>query len=63
MERIGTDLQAPFGHSQHSIRTDELCRNIEKNLQSMFNSPERGALSLTPCVAIEGRSSALEVTA
>ena len=46
MERIGTDLQTPFGCSQHSIRTDDLCRNIEHNLRSMFNSPERGALYL-----------------
>lgn len=46
MERIGTDLQTPFGSSQHSIRTDELCRNIENNLRSMFNSPERGAIPL-----------------
>ncbi|WP_353895320.1 hypothetical protein [Pseudomonas putida] len=29
MERIGTDLQAPFGRSQYSIRTDDLCRNID----------------------------------
>ncbi|MEG5265849.1 bestrophin family ion channel [Pseudomonas sp. JDS28PS106] len=46
MERIGTDLQAPFGTSQHRIRTDELCRNIENNLRSMFCSSERGALYL-----------------
>ncbi|MCD5993896.1 effector protein [Pseudomonas sp. CDFA 602] len=44
MERIGTDLQAPFGSSQHRIRMDELCRNIEKNLCSMYNEPEQGPL-------------------
>ncbi|MBF8778156.1 bestrophin family protein [Pseudomonas fulva] len=52
MERIGTDLQTPFGSSQHSIRTDELCRNIENNLRSMFRSPERGALYL--CSDLQG---------
>lgn len=54
MERIGTDLQAPFGNSQHRIRTEDFCRNIESNLKSMFNSPERGVLSvcgeLTPAL-------------
>lgn len=35
MERIGTDLQAPFGDSQHRIRTEDLCRTIEQNLRSM----------------------------
>jgi putative membrane protein len=44
MERIGTDLQAPFGNSQHRIRMDDLCRNIEKNLCSMFNEPLKGPL-------------------
>lgn len=44
MERIGTDLQAPFGSSQHRIRMDDLCRNIEKNLCSMFNEPVQGPL-------------------
>lgn len=58
MERIGTDLQAPFGHRQDSIRTDDVYRNIEKNLQSMFNSRERGALSLTPSLATERHRSA-----
>ncbi|HKS12953.1 MAG TPA: bestrophin family ion channel [Pseudomonas sp.] len=41
MERIGTDLQAPFGRSQHRIRVEDLCRNIERNLCSMFNEPCR----------------------
>jgi putative membrane protein len=44
MERIGTDLQAPFGSSQHRIRMDDLCRNIEKNLCSMYNEPVQGPL-------------------
>jgi putative membrane protein len=48
MERIGTDLQAPFGESQHRIKMDELCRNIEKNLCSMFNEPLRGRLLASP---------------
>lgn len=48
MERIGTDLQAPFGNSQHRIRMDDLCRNIEKNLCSMFNEPARGRLLARP---------------
>lgn len=39
MERIGTDLQAPFGRSQHRIRVEDLCRNIERNLSSMFDEP------------------------
>ncbi|MFP5425021.1 MAG: bestrophin family protein [Gammaproteobacteria bacterium] len=46
LERIGTDLQAPFGSSQHRIRTDELCLNIEKNLNSMFNDSDRGPLMI-----------------
>ncbi|MBC3954619.1 bestrophin family protein [Pseudomonas triticifolii] len=44
MERIGTDLQAPFGTSQHRIRMDDLCQNIEKNLCSMYNEPVKGPL-------------------
>ena len=44
MERIGTDLQAPFGDSQHRIRMEDLCLNIEKNLCSMYNEPEQGPL-------------------
>jgi len=44
MERIGTDLQAPFGNSQHRIRMEDLCQNIEKNLCSMYNEPEQGPL-------------------
>ncbi len=44
MERIGTDLQAPFGTSQHRIRMDDLCQNIEKNLCSMYNEPAKGPL-------------------
>lgn len=44
MERIGTDLQAPFGNSQHRIRMDELCLTIEKNLRSMYNEPKPGPL-------------------
>ncbi|SHM78992.1 putative membrane protein [Pseudomonas asturiensis] len=44
MERIGTDLQAPFGTSQHRIRMDDLCQNIEKNLCSMYNEPIKGPL-------------------
>lgn len=44
MERIGTDLHAPFGNSQHRINMDDLCGNIEKNLCSMFNEPVRGRL-------------------
>jgi len=35
IERIGTDLQSPFRHSEHQIRMEELCANIEKNLESM----------------------------
>jgi putative membrane protein len=46
MERIGTDLQAPFGNSQHRIRMDDLCKNIEKNLCSMFNKPGQTQLVL-----------------
>lgn len=46
MERIGTDLQAPFGNSQHRIRMDDLCRNIEKNLCSMYDRPGQPALHL-----------------
>ncbi|KPX46139.1 bestrophin family ion channel [Pseudomonas syringae pv. tagetis] len=45
MDRIGTDLQAPFGSSQHRIRMEDLCNTIEKNLHSMFRAPERQALS------------------
>lgn len=52
MERIGTDLQAPFGNSQHSIRTDELCRTIENNLRSMFHSRDRGTLTLATARAV-----------
>ena len=48
MERIGTDLHAPFGNSQHRIKMDDLCRNIEKNLCSMFNEPARGQLLAAP---------------
>jgi putative membrane protein len=48
MERIGADLQAPFGNSQHQIKMDDLCRNIEKNLCSMFNEPARGKLFASP---------------
>lgn len=44
MERIGTDLQAPFSDSQHRIPMDDLCQNIEKNLRSMFNEPARGPM-------------------
>lgn len=48
MERIGTDLQAPFGNSQHRIRMDDLCGNIEKNLCSMYNRPGQAALHFQP---------------
>ena len=34
-ERIGTDLQSPFRHSEHQIQMEALCETIEKNLQSM----------------------------
>ncbi|RRV03582.1 effector protein [Pseudomonas sp. v388] len=44
MERIGTDLQAPFGSSQHRIRMEDLCQNIEKNLCSMYDQPAQGPL-------------------
>lgn len=44
MERIGTDLHAPFGNSQHRIRMDDLCRTIETNLRSMLNEPARDLL-------------------
>lgn len=44
MERIGTDLQAPFGESQHQIQMNALCSNIQKNLCSMYNEPARPAL-------------------
>lgn len=50
MERIGTDLQAPFGNSQHRIRMDDLCRNIEKNLCSMYDRPGQPALRLQSAV-------------
>ncbi|MEB2869955.1 bestrophin family protein [Pseudomonas rhizosphaerae] len=50
MERIGTDLQAPFGNSQHRIRMDDLCRNIEKNLCSMYDRPGQPALHLQSAV-------------
>jgi putative membrane protein len=48
MDRIGTDLQAPFGNSQHRIRMEDLCNTIEKNLQSMFATPERPPLLADP---------------
>ncbi|MHA3737143.1 bestrophin family protein [Pseudomonas sp. Eth.TT006] len=35
IERIGTDLQSPFRHSEHQIQMEALCETIEKNLQSM----------------------------
>jgi putative membrane protein len=35
LERIGTELQAPFADSQHQITMDSLCVTIEKNLRSM----------------------------
>ncbi|WP_460384440.1 bestrophin family protein [Pseudomonas amygdali] len=44
MDRIGTDLQAPFGSSQHQIRMEDLCNTIEKNLRSMFSAPEKQLL-------------------
>ncbi|MCF5467684.1 bestrophin family protein [Pseudomonas syringae] len=44
MDRIGTDLQAPFGNSQHRIRMEDLCNTIEKNLRSMFDAPEKQSL-------------------
>ncbi|RMT80577.1 putative conserved effector locus protein [Pseudomonas viridiflava] len=64
MERIGTDLQAPFGNSQHRIRMEDLCKNIEKNLCSMYNEPEQGPL-LTHLKALIGpiAPSARQVTA
>ncbi|MFH7450979.1 bestrophin family ion channel, partial [Pseudomonas syringae pv. tagetis] len=45
MDRIGTDLQAHFGSSQHRIRMEDLFNKIEKNLHSMFRAPERQAQS------------------
>lgn len=36
IETIGTDLQSPFRPSEHCIQTDTLCRNIERNLNSMI---------------------------
>jgi putative membrane protein len=39
IERIGTDLQAPFANSQHQIQMQTLCSNIEKNLTSMYKEP------------------------
>ncbi|MCI3944140.1 effector protein [Pseudomonas syringae] len=46
MDRIGTDLQAPFGNSQHRIRMEDLCNTIEKNLHSMFDAPEKQATAV-----------------
>ncbi|WP_214349505.1 bestrophin family protein [Pseudomonas congelans] len=48
MDRIGTDLQAPFGASQHRIRMEDLCNTIEKNLRSMFDAPARQKLMTDP---------------
>jgi putative membrane protein len=46
LDRIGADLHAPFGNSQHRIRMDDLCQTIEKNLSSMFlNAAERRTVS------------------
>ena len=36
LERIGSDLQAPFADSQHQITMDKLCATIEANLLSML---------------------------
>lgn len=36
LERIGSDLQAPFAESQHQITMDKLCTTIEANLLSML---------------------------
>lgn len=36
LERIGTELQAPFADSQHQIAMDSLCTTIEKNLRSLL---------------------------
>ncbi|AHG42328.1 effector locus protein [Pseudomonas syringae CC1557] len=46
MDRIGTDLQAPFGNSQHRIRMEDLCNTIEKNLRSMFDAPEKQSMAI-----------------
>ncbi|WP_024671271.1 bestrophin family protein [Pseudomonas tremae] len=48
MDRIGTDLQAPFGNSQHRIRMEDLCNTIEKNLHSMFETPEKQRMVIDP---------------
>lgn len=41
IERIGTDLQSPFQPSEHQIRTNELCDNIEGNLLTMLRDAQR----------------------
>ncbi|PVZ10482.1 MULTISPECIES: bestrophin family protein [unclassified Pseudomonas] len=41
IERIGTDLQSPFQPSEHQIRTEELCSNIEGNLLTMLRDAQR----------------------
>ncbi|MGY2290926.1 bestrophin family protein [Pseudomonas sp. SDO528_S397] len=47
IERIGTDLQSPFRHSEHQIQMETLCETIEKNLHSM----QRDALDGAPTAA------------
>ncbi len=48
LERIGSDLQAPFADSQHQITMDKLCATIEANLLSMLRprSEEGSAVAL-----------------
>lgn len=48
LERIGSDLQAPFADSQHQITMDRLCATIEANLLSMLRprSEEGSAVAL-----------------
>ncbi|UFH49329.1 bestrophin family protein [Pseudomonas sp. KNUC1026] len=41
IERIGTDLQSPFQPSEHQIRTNDLCDNIEGNLLTMLRDAQK----------------------
>lgn len=41
IEKIGTDLQSPFQPSEHQIRMDALCENIEGNLLTMLRDAQR----------------------
>lgn len=51
IERIGTDLQAPFQKSEHQITMDQLCDTIEKNLDSMLRDAQADASGDSPRAA------------